>query len=75
MRTPVERANILCPGCGGPTHVVDCRGSGRPVHSVRRRRECLGCDHRFTTHEIIADLFFDKILARIQRGLARGFFR
>jgi transcriptional repressor NrdR len=40
---------MRCPACLGPTHVLDSRPSGDSA--VRRRRECLRCRHRFTTHE------------------------
>ena len=36
-----------CPKCDGATKVVDRR-------SVRRRRECLVCKHRFSTVEMLA---------------------
>ncbi len=45
--------NMKCPLCGFPdSKVVD----SRPVDenaSIRRRRECLSCQKRFTTYEII----------------------
>ena len=44
---------MKCPGCGYPeSKVID----SRPVtegNSIRRRRECLACQKRFTTFEII----------------------
>ena len=42
-----------CPVCGkNQTKVVD----SRPINgSVRRRRKCLICGHRFTTFEVISD--------------------
>ena len=43
---------MKCPVCGYPeSRVVD----SRPVDegsSIRRRRECLSCAHRFTTFEV-----------------------
>lgn len=40
-----------CPACQhGESKVVDSRDAG---DSIRRRRECLGCGHRFTTFERI----------------------
>jgi transcriptional repressor NrdR len=40
-----------CPYCGGSTRVID----SRPIHEgIRRRRQCLECEHRFTTHERLA---------------------
>ena len=44
---------MKCPGCGYPeSKVID----SRPVtdgNSIRRRRECLACQKRFTTFEVI----------------------
>lgn len=40
-----------CPFCSGSeTRVLDSRLS-QPGDAVRRRRECAGCDNRFTTYE------------------------
>ena len=45
---------MTCPVCGGETKVVD----SRPIEDgTRRRRQCLECDHRFTTVEIDADYY------------------
>ena len=47
---------MKCPNCGYPdSKVID----SRPVeerNSIRRRRECLACQKRFTTYEIIERL-------------------
>lgn len=44
-----DRPDLLCPHCRkNETRVVDSRDDD---NSVRRRRECLGCKHRFTTYE------------------------
>ena len=43
-----------CPKCYGETHVVDSRPN---EDSVRRRRECVECKHRFSTVEIDADYY------------------
>lgn len=40
-----------CPLCHQSTSVVEKRGE---VAADRRRRECVGCGHRFTTYEIRA---------------------
>jgi len=51
---------MVCPICrAGDTRVVDSRDDAQ---SVRRRRECQACHHRFTTHERIdaARLFIVK---------------
>lgn len=45
---------MKCPSCGAPdsTKVVDSRPMTEG-NSIRRRRECLCCQKRFTTYEII----------------------
>jgi len=42
---------MRCPKCGGQDDkVIDSRAS-REGATIRRRRECLQCGHRFTTYE------------------------
>src|SRR5436309_15734319 len=44
---------MRCPKCGGQDDkVIDSRAS-REGATIRRRRECLKCGHRFTTYEEI----------------------
>lgn len=44
---------MRCPFCGSlEDRVVDSRAS-KDGRSIRRRRECLNCGKRFTTHEYI----------------------
>lgn len=44
---------MKCPACGyKDTKVVDSRESAEAT-SIRRRRECLKCSKRFTTHEYV----------------------
>ena len=44
---------MYCPKCGGvEDKVVDSRLS-KDGKAIRRRRECMGCTHRFTTYEEI----------------------
>ena len=44
---------MRCPKCGcQDDKVIDSRAS-REGATIRRRRECLGCGHRFTTYEEI----------------------
>jgi len=44
---------MRCPKCGGQEdRVVDSRAS-REGATIRRRRECIRCNHRFTTYEEI----------------------
>lgn len=44
---------MTCPVCGGQTRITDSRSDGE---TVRRRRECRECGHRFTTREIDNDM-------------------
>ena len=47
---------MKCPFCASDTDkVVDSRSS-RNGESIRRRRECLKCNQRFTTYEYIEDV-------------------
>lgn len=47
---------MLCPHCGSTEDkVVDSRDS-RDGRAVRRRRECLKCQKRFTTYEMVEDV-------------------
>ena len=39
-----------CPECNNNTKVIESRESS---NSIRRRRECISCNERFTTHEKI----------------------
>ena len=47
---------MKCPYCGGEnTRVIDSRHSDEG-NSIRRRRECLSCQKRFTTYETVESL-------------------
>lgn len=47
---------MKCPFCGHlEDKVVDSRES-KEGDSIRRRRECLGCEHRFTTYERVDEI-------------------
>ena len=47
---------MKCPFCGDQeSKVVDSRHSEDNL-SIRRRRECLGCQRRFTTYEMVESL-------------------
>ena len=47
---------MKCPFCGETeSKVVDSRHS-EDGQSIRRRRECMGCQRRFTTYEIVESL-------------------
>ena len=53
MALPSE--GLECPVCHNPnTKVLDSR-DGRDGASIRRRRQCEGCGHRFTTFERIEE--------------------
>ena len=44
---------MKCPLCGRSNDkVIDSRSS-KDLKSIRRRRECLSCNHRFTTYEYL----------------------
>lgn len=46
---------MRCPVCGNPeSKVVDSRPS-EDYTTIRRRRECLACSHRFTTYERLGE--------------------
>ena len=46
---------MRCPSCGNlESKVVDSRPSD-DGSTIRRRRECLDCHHRFTTYERLSD--------------------
>ena len=62
-----------CPICYGQTHVIDSRPN---EDSIRRRRECLECNHRFSTVEIDTDYYetlrpIDK--SAVQKVMLDGF--
>ena len=40
-----------CTKCGKKTKVIDSRTTQK--RGVKRRRECVRCKHRFTTHEMV----------------------
>ena len=48
-------SGYLCPRCGASAGVTDSRQVGDG--SVRRRRKCVQCAHRFTTYEVPGDRY------------------
>ncbi len=47
---------MKCPFCGfADNRVIDSR-LGKEGNSIRRRRECLNCDRRFTTYERVEEI-------------------
>lgn len=49
---------MKCPKCAHSEIKVTDSRDGKDGTSIRRRRECLKCKHRFTTHERIEKLNF-----------------
>lgn len=48
---------MRCPFCGHPEDkVVDSRMS-READAIRRRRECLACERRYTTYERVEEIY------------------
>ena len=43
---------MRCTKCGYPTIVLDSRETLKE-NTVRRRRKCISCEHKFTTYEHI----------------------
>ena len=63
---------MKCPFCGDQeSKVVDSRHSEDGL-SIRRRRECMGCQRRFTTYEIVESL---PIIMVKRNGSRQGFDR
>ena len=63
---------MKCPFCGDQeSKVVDSRHSDDGL-SIRRRRECLACQRRFTTYEIVESL---PIIVVKRDGTRQGFDR
>ena len=63
---------MKCPFCGDQdSKVVDSRHS-EDGQSIRRRRECLKCQRRFTTYEIVESL---PIIVVKRDGTRQGFDR
>ena len=48
-----------CTECNSKTKVIDSRDVGDG--SIRRRRECLHCHHRFKTYEILKDVLLSGV--------------
>lgn len=54
---------MQCPYCGSPnTRVLETRVS-KSGHAIKRRRECMSCKSRLTTHEIL-ELEYPMILKK-----------
>ncbi|MEW6105795.1 MAG: transcriptional regulator NrdR, partial [Bacillota bacterium] len=47
---------MKCPYCGHPdSRVVDSRATDEGS-AIRRRRECVSCERRFTTYEVVDEV-------------------
>lgn len=58
-------ARIACPACGGwESAVRDSRGTG---NCIRRRRQCLRCSNRFTTHETTEGILSSQTQGELRR--------
>jgi len=73
---------VRCPFCGAvEDRVVDSRES-RDSDTIRRRRECLACNRRFTTYEKVEEIAYKVIKndgtrqdfdrAKLLRGLEKA---
>ncbi len=52
----VWRNAMKCPYCGHPdSRVVDSRATDEGS-AIRRRRECISCERRFTTYEVVDEV-------------------
>jgi len=61
---------VKCPFCAEPENkVIDSRLSNQGT-VIRRRRECLGCQRRFTTYERVEEA---PLLVRKRAGAAEPF--
>ena len=62
---------MRCPYCGfRESKVVDSRPADEGS-SIRRRRECLSCEKRFTTYETVESLPMVVIEQEVQNSLER----
>ena len=46
---------MRCPKCGGNKSLVDDSRQAEDGNTIRRRRECEECQHRFTTYERVEE--------------------
>lgn len=61
---------MRCPKCGGDTNVIESR-KPKDQNSVRRRRECVKCGFRYTTHEY-SDFFLSKMAQMTREAYGHG---
>lgn len=64
---------MKCPKCNHSETVVPESRHNYRTDTIRRRRECVQCRHRFTTHEFIEDsmgiMSESKDLTEVRRGI------
>ena len=63
---------MKCPKCGQSSDKVLDSRTAREGAAIRRRRECLGCGHRFTTYE---EIDRDEITVIKRSGVREAFDR
>ena len=67
LRSLPDLAAMACPICGGAESIVT---DSRPSKGgVRRRRECRGCEFRFTTYEMLVGARDNSALEQLRREL------
>jgi hypothetical protein len=70
--TSAKGEGMYCLQCQGVSNVLDSRPSTfRTIRSIRRRRVCLSCGHRWTTMEVDLSLvsFTDKVYSPMLNAL------
>ena len=63
---------MICPKCGHPESKVLETRVGKDNRSLRRRRECIKCEHRFTTVE---EIFREELVVIKRDGTRQSFDR
>ena len=82
LAIPIRRNFMKCPNCGNIDDKVVESKQNADGSSIRRRRECLSCHHRFTSYEHIKETpltvikrdksreLFD--MGKIERGIRKS---
>lgn len=72
-RNPKPCADIACPSCEArETKVTDSRGV-EDAEYIHRRRKCLSCGFRFSTHETVTPQYSGEIdLGAVAEKIARA---
>lgn len=62
---------LVCPSCNHRGAAVADSRVSEGGKFIRRRRICLGCEHRWTTHEISQEQYYEFIeLQRVMKRIA-----